>query len=90
VMALRVNLGRRYGVKRRANPKGGELVGGADTAFVATVLKCHRRRQFRNVTGRYGAAVGAAETSHIAAAPTAAAESAVFAAMRLSMKEIGP
>jgi hypothetical protein len=33
-MALRVNLGRRYGVKRRANPKGGELVGGADTALV--------------------------------------------------------
>jgi hypothetical protein len=33
-MALRVNLGRRYGVKRRANPKGGELVGGADTALI--------------------------------------------------------
>jgi hypothetical protein len=37
-----------------------------DPRHVATVLKCHRRRQFRNVTGRYGAAVGAAETSHIA------------------------
>ena len=50
------------------------------SACVATVSKCHRRRQFRSVTGRYGAAVGAAETSHIAAAPTAAAELALFAA----------
>ena len=66
------------------------MTSGWSSANVATVLKCHRRRQFRNVTGRYGAAVGAAETSHIAAAPTAAAELAVFAAMRLSMKEIGP
>jgi hypothetical protein len=48
------------------------------TAAVATGLKCHRRRQFRNVTGRYGAAVGAAKTSHIATAPTAAAELALF------------
>src|SRR5271165_6156275 len=31
-MALRVNLGRRYGVKRRADPKGGELTGRAHQA----------------------------------------------------------
>ena len=34
-MALRVNLGRRYGVKRRADPKGGELTGRAHAGLFA-------------------------------------------------------
>jgi len=57
---------------------------------VATSLKCLRFWQIRNVTGRYGAFAGAAQTAPIAAAPAEVVGRAFFAAMCRSVTDIRP